>query len=231
MDELLEIFGGLAAIEQAVGDQYELDEGKIGVDKGKIQLRPKIKHGMAMAPETLRSLALAIIQADAGESLVDNRKRVVNTDLEYALENLMSGQGLAQLGKGGLREKVDNALRAERGKTIARALDLGYNQKTGAPFGSAGLDAGHIQSHKDFPELSTSAANIMPENKYENRAKGAAPDEQVADRLHHSLIKRIRDSHTMVPYSDAAVAEMAAGPEIMQVNRKEYLKGKRAGRF
>ena len=208
----------------------EISEGK-GKNQGKVLLKKKQQHGKGSAPETLVAMELGRRRAEAGESLVDASVRADNSGLRKAFDDLLSGQAYRELGGAGLRESTGGEEMKARAWEMIQAYDRGYNPETGAPYGEAGTDGGHKKPHSLFPELSKAPENIMPENAYENRTKGAAvsPKEE-AERLANGLIKKIVADHQPVPYSAAAQAEMAAGPEIMRVNRKEYLKAKRTGR-
>ena len=74
---------------------------------------------------------------------------------------------------------------------MIQAFDRGYNPETGAPYGEAATDGGHKKPHSLYPELSKAPDNIMPENAYENRTKGAAETSQEeAERLATGLIKK-----------------------------------------
>jgi hypothetical protein len=234
LDKLMRELEDITIIEDAIGDQYEITgQGKIGPDKGKLQIAPIASHGQSDSLETLRSLARgARLERSPMDSLVDHSRRSDSGRLLNAVETQMSQQALNLIGKGGLREDVSSEIKAQRAIPLIQDMDRGYNRKTGAPFGAAGLDAGHIYPHNKYPELSASPENIMYENKYENRTKQDFDDPQkVADLLLSRYIKTIRDSTTTTPgYSAEAIAEMAAGPEIMRLNRKEYLKAKRQGR-
>ena len=220
-------------IKDSLGNYFDIrvSEGK-GKNQGKILLKKKVEQsGLSGAPETLIAYEMGRRRAEAGESLVDDSKRADNTQLRKAFDELLTGQAYRELGGAGLRESTGGEEMKQRAYAMLEAYDRGYNPETGAPYGRAGLDGGHKKPHSLYPELSKAPDNIMPENKYENRTKGAASSpEEEAERLANKFIKEIIAGHTVVPYSDSAVAEMAAGPEIMQVDRKEYLKAKRQGR-
>ena len=74
----------------------------------------------------------------------------------------------------GLRESTGGDEMKQRAWSMIQAFDRGYNPETGAPYGAAGTDGGHKKPHSLYPELSKAPDNIMPENAYENRTKGAA---------------------------------------------------------
>ena len=219
-------------IKEACEDYFDIQisEGK-GKNQGKVLLKKKQQHGMSKAPETLVAMELGRRRAELGESLVDSSVRADNSNLRKAFDDLLTGQAYRELGGAGLRESVGGEEMKARAWEMLQAYDRGSNPETGAPYGAAGTDGGHKKPHSLYPELSKAPENIMPENAYENRTKGAAatPEEE-AERLATGLIKKIISDYQPVPYSAAAQAEMAAGPEIMRVNRKEYLKAKRMGR-
>ena len=186
---------------------------------------------MGSAPETLIAMEMGRRRAETGESLVDDSRRADIEPLRKAFDDLLSGQAYRELGGAGLRESTGGDEMKARAWSMMQSYDKGYNPETGAPYGAAGTDGGHKKPHSLYPELSKAPDNIMPENAYENRTKGAAETaEEEAERLATGLIKKIIADHEMVPYSAAAQAEIAAGPEIMQVNRKGYLKALRQGR-
>ena len=219
-------------IKDALGDYFDISisDGK-GKNQGKVVLKKKQMHGMGSAPETLIAMEMGRRRAEAGESLVDNSRRADIAPLRKAFDDLLSGQAYRELGGAGLRESTGGDEMKARAWSMLQAFDRGYNPETGAPFGAAGTDGGHKKPHSLYPELSKDPNNIMPENIYENRTKGAPETlQEEEDRLASGLIKKIIADYEPVPYSAAALAEMAAGPEIMQVNRKEYLKARRQGR-
>ena len=219
-------------IKDALSDYFDISisEGK-GKNQGRVVLKKKQVHGMGSAPETLIAMEMGRRRAEAGDSLVDNSRRADTAPLRMAFDSLLSGQAYRELGAAGLRESTGGEEMKARAWEMMQAYDRGYNPETGAPYGAAGTDGGHKKPHSLFPELSKAPENIMPENAYENRTKGAAETaEEEAERLATGLIKKIIANHKAVPYSAEAQAEMAAGPEIMQVNRKEYLKARRQGR-
>ena len=221
-------------IKDALSDYFDIEvsSGK-GKNQGKVLLKKKIMHGMGSAPETLVAMEMGRRRAEAGESLVDHSVRASTEPLRKAFDDLLSGQAYRELGGAGLRESTGGEEMKARAWEMIQSYDRGYNPETGAPYGGAGTDGGHKKAHSLFPELSKAPENIMPENAYENRTKGAAETpEQEAERLASGLIKKIIADYEPGPnpYSEATLAEMAAGPEIMRVNRKEYLKAKRMGR-
>ena len=219
-------------IKDALSDYFDISisDGK-GKNQGKVVLKKKQMHGMGSAPETLIAMEMGRRRAETGESLVDDSRRADIEPLRKAFDDLLSGQAYRELGGAGLRESTGGDEMKARAWSMMQSYDKGYNPETGAPYGAAGTDGGHKKPHSLYPELSKAPDNIMPENAYENRTKGAAetPEEE-AERLATGLIKKIIADHEMVPYSAAAQAEIAAGPEIMQVNRKGYLKALRQGR-
>ena len=221
-------------IKDALSDYFDISisEGK-GKNQGKVLLKKKQVHGMGSAPETLVAMEMGRRRALAGESLVDDSVRADTAPLRKAFDDLLSGQAYRELGGAGLRESTGGNEMKERAFNMLLYYDRGYNPETGAPYGGAGTDGGHKKPHSLYPELSKAPDNIMPENAYENRTKGAAETaEQEAERLATGLIKKIIADFEPGPnpYSEATLAKMAAGPEIMRVNRKEYLKAKRMGR-
>ena len=230
--DALEAAAAYQLIKEACEDYFDIQisEGK-GKNQGKILLKKKQVHGMGSAPETLVAMEMGRRRAEAGESLVDDSRRADIAPLRKAFDELLSGQAYRELGGAGLRESTGGNEMKERAWSMIQAYDRGYNPETGAPYGGAGTDGGHKKPHSLYPELSKAPENIMPENAYENRTKGAAETaEEEAERLATGLIKKIIADHVAVPYSEAGQAEIAAGPEIMRVNRKEYLKALRQGR-
>ena len=222
-------------LKDALSSQFEvsISEGK-GKNQGKLLLKKRQSHGQGDSANTLTALEMGRRRALAGESLVDDSRRASTEPLRKAFDLLATGQAITELGKAGLRSgaNVSQDVMRERAWNMLLAYDRGYNPETGAPLGDVGTDGGHKKPHHLYPELSTSPENIMPENKYENRTKGAADDpDLVAERLAGNLIEKVIKDHEMVPYSQSALDEMAAGPEIMRMNRKEYLKAKRTGRI
>ena len=223
-------------LKDALESQFEvsISDGK-GKSQGKLLLKKRQSHGNSKSNNTAIALEMGRRRAKAGESLVDPKAARASLEpLRKAFDLLATGQAIRELGKAGLRggAEVSAEDMKERAWNMLVAYDRGYNPETGAPYGDVATDGGHKLPHSVYPELSTDPANIMPENAYENRTKGAADDpELVADRLLNRQLKNIRETHVMVPYSESAKREMAEGPEIMRMNRKEYLKAKRSGRL
>ena len=97
----------------------------------------------------------------------------------------------------GLRGKVAKlTLEDQEDRSVLRAGELfrGYNDKTGMPYGEAGVDGGHKKAHHNAPELSAAKGNMMYENKYENRGKQDAPTPEDEYRmLDKGLKDRLRD--------------------------------------
>jgi len=222
-------------LNDALGDHYELSYGKQKKNQDEVRLTRKKLSGKSNSVNTLIAKELGARRAELGESLVDQTApRASTDDFRYAFDNLLSEQGKTMLGSGGLREGavVSPEDMNQRAYNIALAHSRGYNPETGAAYSDVGVDAGHKKPHALHPELSTDPDNIMPENKYENRIKGKEEDpRKVAEVLRNNYLNDIRKSSSPIEYSDEAIAEMAAGPEIMRVNRKEFLKGRRQGRF
>lgn len=235
INELVKHAEAYLELRDALGDHYELSYGKQKKNQDEIRLKRKNLSGKSNSVNTLIAKELGARRAEAGESLVDQTApRASTDDFRYAFDTLLSDQGKTLLGTGGLRQGavISQEDIVERAYNIALAHSRGYNPETGAVYGDVGVDAGHKKPHHLYPELSTDPSNIMPENKYENRIKGKEEDPaKVAEVLRNNYLNEVRNSSIPIEYSPAAIAEMEAGPEIMRVNRKEYLKGKRLGRF
>lgn len=221
-------------LKDALQDQFDVHiSGGKGGNQGKLILKKKQLHGGSKSNNTAIALEMGRRRAAAGESLVDSSRRASTEPLRKAFDMLATGQAIRELGGAGLRggAQVSPEDMRERAWNMLLAYDRGYNPETGAPYGDVATDGGHKKPHHLYPELSADPANLMPENAYENRTKGAADDPAIVqERLANRILKNVRDTHTMVPYSPAAQQEMAEGPEIMRVNRREYLKAKRMGR-
>ena len=223
-------------LKEALQDQFDVSVSDTkGKNQGKLILKKKIRHNDGESKNTMVALEMGRRRALAGESLVDDRVRASTEPLRKAFDLLASGQAIAELGKGGLRagHGIKGNDMKERAWNMLVSYDRGYNPETGAPLGVVGTDGGHKKPHHLYPELSTDPSNIMPENKYENRIKGAADEaELVSERLAGAMIKKAMIGvPNDISYSPAALEEMAAGPEIMRMNRKQYLKAKRLGRI
>ena len=236
LDALVKHAEAYLELDDALGDHYELSYGKQKNNQDEVRLKRKQLRGGSKSKNTLIAAELGARRAELGESLVDQTApRASTDDFRYAFDNLLGQQGRTLLGSGGLRQGaiVSPEDMNERAWNIALAHSRGYNPETGAAYGDIAVDAGHKKPHNLYPELSGDPANIMPENKYENRVKQDADDPAViAERLRNKYLKDIRnDPAVKVTYSPEALAEMAAGPEIMRVNRKEFLAGRRRGLF
>jgi hypothetical protein len=235
LDDLVRHAEAYLELSDSLGDHYELSYGKQKKNQDEVYLKRKNLKGGSNSLNTLIAKELGARRQELGESLVDQTApRASTDDFRYAFDSVLSQQGKTLLGSGGLRAGavISPEDLNERAYNIALAHSRGYNPETGAAYGDIGVDAGHKQPHALYPELSTDPANIMPENKYENRIKGKEEDpKKVATKLRNNYLNEIRNSNIPVEYSDVAKAEMAAGPEIMRVNRKEFLKGRRQGRF
>lgn len=236
LDALFKHAEAYLELSDALGDHYELSYGKQKKNQDEVRLKRKQLRGGSKSKNTLIAAELGARRAELGESLVDQTApRASTDDFRYAFDNLLGQQAKVLLGSGGLRQGavVSPEDMDERAWNIALAHSRGYNPETGAAYSDTAVDAGHKKPHNLYPELSGDPANIMPENKYENRSKQDADDPAViADRLRNKYLKDIyNDPSIKIEYSPEALAEIAAGPEIMRVNRKEFLKGRLQGRF
>ena len=80
--------------------------------------------------------------------------------------------------RGNAVTQLDGPERLDRALDRIVELDRGMNPITGGLYEGAGLDGGHQQDHKNNPELSAAKENMMFENQYENRIKGATSGEE-----------------------------------------------------
>ena len=168
--------------EVMYGDPRYYQEGTESKETGKLRISPKELHGGRNSRETLLSIVGAQKAIKQGSDLVARPSYVdsspANEEIEQAIRSRFSNKAKQDLAKVGLRGGVAKLTLADQeDRSVLRAGELfrGYNDKTGMPYGEAGLDGGHKQAHHNAPELSAAKENMMFENKYENRGKQDAP--------------------------------------------------------
>ena len=197
-------YNDVAPGEVMYGDPRYYQEGTESKETGKLRISPKELHGGRNSRETLLSIMGAQKAIKQGSPLVERPAYVdqsaANQEIEQAIRSRFSNKAKQDLAKVGLRGGVAKlTLQDQEDRAVLRGGELlrGYNDKTGMPYGDAGLDGGHKEAHHNAPELSAAKENMMFENKYENRGKQDAPtpedeyrmlDKGLKDRLRNGEI-------------------------------------------
>ena len=220
-------YDDVAPGEVMYGDPRYYQEGTESKETGKLRISPKELHGGRNSRETLLSIMGAQKAIKQGSDLVERPAYVdsspANREIEQAIRSRFSNKAKQDLAKVGLRGGVAKlTLQDQEDRAVLRAGELyrGYNDKTGMPYGDAGLDGGHKQAHHNAPELSAAKENMMFENKYENRGKQDAPtpedeyrmlDKGLKDRLRNDEITTAEYLEVMdiVNMTDNTVAKWA----------------------
>ena len=229
--ELMDLIGDYRDAQDVLEGHFDVSLGRTGAGKDKIRIKSIMptKFGEGAGTPEIISLYLSGMKDKLGvDSFVapNNRKpSAYDLNMQRIYRDLFSEQAKKDLGSRGLRAPEPGEpgppieVIRERGNRFFMDMNRGYNPVTAAPYGNQ-LDAGHIQPHAQFHELSADPDNLRVEDRLVNTIQLDELDPQVrSQNLLHGIVKVIRNMPSEGKgYSPQAIAEMAAGPEIMRIS-------------
>ena len=211
-----------SVIQDAVGDHYDVSE----IRGGKAALKARPSHGGSNGRDNLNALLMAIDAEKNGPIVVQRpgmeglqgpiQETRGDKRVRKAAERILSPGAMSVLASPGLRagaiKEMDSGDRLTRAINYAIKLNNGYDHITGSRL-TMGLDGGHILPHNKYPELSSAAFNMAPENKYVNRAKGNREGSALIQSLTNSFKKKFG------PAKKQGAVPLAEMPNLWNIGR------------